>query len=136
MARLVPKIYPNDIDANTPIGVSYPLTVGSVKQNFITTDQIHDNLRNLCLTMKGERPMQPTFGSDLYHLLFEPIDDALLAQASRRAIREAVEEWMPFVQIANVSVTTNKDEYYVLIEVTYKVDGWPAGNVLNLQVRV
>jgi phage baseplate assembly protein W len=91
MAKLVPKIYPNDINQNTPIGVSYPFTVGSVKQNYVTTNQIHDNLRNLCLTMKGERPMQPDFGCDLYHLLFEPINDELLSQASRKAIKNAVQ---------------------------------------------
>ena len=136
MARLVPKVYPNDIDENTPIGVSYPFTVGNVKQNYITTNQIHDNLRNLCLTMKGERPMQPTFGCDLYHLLFEPINDDELAQASRKAINNAIQEWMPYVQIANVSVTSRRDEYYVIISVSYKVEGWPADNILNLEVRV
>jgi len=136
MAKLVPKIYPNDIDVNTPIGVSYPLTVGNVKQNYVTSTQIHDNLRNLCLTMKGERPMQPTFGSDLYYLLFEPINDELIAQASRKAINEAVNLWMPYVQIMNVNVTSNKDEHLVLVEVIYAVDGWPADNTLNLTVRV
>ena len=136
MAKLVPKIYPNDVDQNTPIGVSYPFTVGNVKQNYVTTSQIHDNLRNLCLTMKGERPMQPEFGCDLYHLLFEPINDDLISQAARKAIRESVISWMPYVNIDNVKVTSNKDEYYVLVEVSYSVDGWPAANALNLTVRI
>jgi hypothetical protein len=43
---------------------------------------------------------------------------------------------MPYVQIDNVTVTSNKDEYYVLVEVTYSVDGWPAENALNLTVRI
>ena len=80
MARLVPKIYPVDVDENTPIGVSFPLTVGTQRQNFITTKQVHDNLRNLLLTMKGERPMQPTFGSDLYNLIFEPLQEEQLQE--------------------------------------------------------
>tara|TARA_R100000008_G_C3543333_1_gene146087 strand:- start:13 stop:423 length:411 start_codon:yes stop_codon:yes gene_type:complete len=136
MAKLVPKIYPNDVNENNPIGVSYPFTVGNVKQNYITTDQIHDNLRNLCLTMKGERPMQPTFGSDLYHLLFEPINDDILSQAARKAIREAVNQWMPYIEIVNVNTTSRRDEHIVIITVQYKVDGWPADNALNMEVRV
>ena len=136
MAKLVPKIYPNDINENVPIGVSYPFTVGNVKQNYITTEQIHDNLRNLCLTMKGERPMQPDFGCDLYHLLFEPINDELISQAARKAIRESTMSWMPYVQIENVRVTSNKEEHLVVVEVEYKVEGWPAENSLNLTVRI
>tara|TARA_R110001583_G_scaffold13766_4_gene58734 strand:- start:41020 stop:41430 length:411 start_codon:yes stop_codon:yes gene_type:complete len=136
MARLVPKIYPNDVDENTPIGLSFPLTVGTQKQNFITTHQVHDNLRNLILTMKGERPMQPTFGSDLYYLLFEPISDTDLAEAAMTAIKDAVAEWMPVVQILDVTVTSNRDENKILIIVTYAVGGWQTGNILNLTVKV
>jgi len=136
MARLVPKIYPEDLNVNTPIGVSYPFTVGNVKQNYLTTSQIHDNLRNLCLTMKGERPMQPTFGSDLYHLLFEPIEDEILSQAAGKAIREAIEEWMPFIQISDVRATSRRKEHIVLIEVAYSIDGWAAANTLNMSVRI
>ena len=33
------------------------------------------NLKNLLLTKKGERVLQPNFGSGLQDLLFEPIDD-------------------------------------------------------------
>ena len=31
-------------------------------------------VRNLLLTQKGERPFQPELGSDIYRLLFEPMD--------------------------------------------------------------
>ena len=64
MARLVPKIYPNDINPNTVIGVGFPLHVGMWNKNYNTSAQVKDNLRNLILTMKGERVMQPEFGCD------------------------------------------------------------------------
>tara|TARA_A100001201_G_C4096481_1_gene203996 strand:- start:8856 stop:9266 length:411 start_codon:yes stop_codon:yes gene_type:complete len=136
MARLVPKIYPVDVDENTPIGVSFPLTVGTQRQNFITTKQVHDNLRNLLLTMKGERPMQPTFGSDLYNLIFEPLQEEQLQEAATIAINDAVATWMPAVQIMGVAVSTNIDSQTVTVSVRYAVEGWEANDVLNLTVRV
>ena len=136
MARLVPKIYPLDVNENIPIGISFPLTVGTQKQNFVTSNQVHDNLRNLILTMKGERPMQPTFGSDLYNLLFEQIDDAQLSNAAEQAVRDAVALWMPAIQIESVSVTSERDLNRVQISVLYSIEGWESDNILNLTVRV
>ena len=136
MARLVPKIYPLDVNENVPIGISFPLTVGTQKQNFVTSAQVHDNLRNLILTMKGERPMQPTFGSDLYNLLFEPIDDGQLSNAAEHAVRDAVALWMPAVQIESVSVSSERDRNRVFVTVLYSIEGWESDNVLNLTVRV
>ena len=136
MAKLVPKIYPNDVDDNTPIGVSFPLTVGTQEQNYITTDQVHDNLRNLILTMKEERPMQPEFGSDIMRLCFEPIDDEQLSIAARETIIDAVDQWMPSIQIINVEASSEADENRVLIRVSYAIEGWETNNVLNLTVRV
>ena len=40
--------------------------------NYTTLSQAKDNLRNLILTRKGERLMQPEFGCDVWKTLFEP----------------------------------------------------------------
>tara|TARA_R110002153_G_scaffold274193_2_gene447517 strand:+ start:337 stop:747 length:411 start_codon:yes stop_codon:yes gene_type:complete len=136
MANLVPKIYPNDLDVNTPIGIGFPLNVGTPNHNYNTTAQVHDNLRNLILTIKGERPMQPNFGSDVYLLVFEQLYEDDLAQAARQAIKEAVREWMPALTIEEVQVTANPDNNKILIEVNYLVQGWPASDSLNLTVNI
>jgi len=136
MARLVPKIYPSDINENIPIGIAFPLSVGTQKQNYTTTSQVHDNLRNLILTIKGERVNLPTFGSDLYLLLFEQMYQDTLASSARLAIKDAVAEWMPFVTIHTVEVTPDSDNNKITIQVDYSVQGWPASNTLNLAVNV
>jgi len=136
MARLVPKIYPNDINPNTVIGIGFPLNVGGWSKNYNTAGQVKDNLRNLILTMKGERPMQPEFGCDLYQLLFEQLYDDELAVAARAAIKNAMERWIPFVTLGNVNVTSTPEKNQVLIQVTYSVQGWPADDTLNLAVKV
>lgn len=63
-----------DLDPNVFIGVSLPLSHGD--QGFFaktktTLDQARSNIRNLLLTIKGERLGNPTFGSNLYRVLFE-----------------------------------------------------------------
>jgi len=136
MARLVTKIYPKDHDPSQPIGLSFPLTVGTQGQNYYTTEQVHDNLRNLILTMPGERPMNPSFGSDIYHILFEQLQDDIIQQAAHDAISKAVNTWMPAVKIQEVVVTSQYDDNKVKIEVFYSVNGWKADNVLNLEVKV
>ena len=135
MARLVPKIYPNDSTSN-PVGVGFPLVVGSPNQNYTTTAQVHDNLRNLILTMKGERVMQPTFGSDIYLLLFENIYEEQLTESATTAIKDAVALWMPFVTIGEVNIASDKDNNRTTIQVLYSVQGWPAESTLNLSVDI
>jgi phage baseplate assembly protein W len=58
----------------------------------------------LLMTAKGERPMMPTYGSDLRSLLFNPAEedyDELL----KEAVRDATEKWMPEVIILEVDIT-------------------------------
>lgn len=88
-----------------PLGITLPLRLGANGYFENTTDpmaQIKTNLSNLLLTQKGERPMQPTFGSQLYSYIFEPETDDGFANL-QAVIEEAVSEWMPFVQIIDVS---------------------------------
>ena len=136
MAHLVPKIYPQDVNTDIPIGLGFPLSLSNQKTNYLTVNQVHDNLRNLILTMKGERPMLPTFGSDLYNLLFEPMDDERLTQACTRAIEEACAIWLPHVKIMDTDVTSLTEVNKVNIAVQYSVDGWVTENILNLTVKV
>ena len=135
MAKLVPKIYPNDYNENVPVGIGFPLVIGSPNQNFTTSKQIHDNLRNLILTMKGERVHHPTYGSDLFFLLFEPLNKEDLTQSAKETIKASVNQWMPFVNIQMVTVTEDEVNSRITVEVDYDVDGWPTPEILNLTVE-
>ena len=61
------------------IGITLPIQIGQVafNQSFVTSDQVESNLKNLLLTKKGERLLQPNFGTNLHNLLFEPNDEEL-----------------------------------------------------------
>ena len=55
------------------IGITLPIQIGNnaFNQSFKTADQAKSNIKNLLLTKKYERLMQPQFGSGLQELLFE-----------------------------------------------------------------
>lgn len=52
-----------------------------VNSGFILTDiqLIKQDLLNHIFTLKGERVMQPTFGSTIPDLLFEPLDEQIIS---------------------------------------------------------
>ena len=96
-----------DDDPDVRIGVNLPFSrdnkTGWFDQSFTTLDAAKSNLRNLLLTMKGERLMQPNFGTDLMKLVFEQ-DDGTLVDRIRETIIDAVEFWLPYLNINTIEV--------------------------------
>ena len=99
-----------DDDPDVRIGVNLPFTrdnkTGWFDQSFTTLDAAKSNLRNLLLTMKGERLMQPNFGTDLMKLVFEQ-DDGTLIDRIRTTIITAVDFWLPYLNLNTVEVNNN-----------------------------
>jgi len=75
---------------------------GIFASNFTTLTQAKDNLKNLILTHKGERLMQPEFGCDVWLLLFEPISSDIIEQRIESAILDAVSKWLPYLSIDEI----------------------------------
>ena len=127
-----------DLDPNVFIGVSLPLTHGTegfFSKTKTTLDQARSNIRNLLLTIKGERLGNPTFGSNLYRVLFEP-DDGNIASSIEEAIREAMGEWLSYVNIQSIDVTTSgefQNAVNVSMKFTINVDQKVAQLDLNLK---
>ena len=101
-----------DDDPDIRIGVALPFVrdnkTGWFDQSFTTLDAAKSNLRNLLLTMKGERLMQPNFGTDLMKLIFEQ-DDGTLTERVREAIIDAVDFWLPYLNLNTIEVNNSID---------------------------
>ena len=70
--------------------------------NYTTLTQAKDNLKNLILTRKGERIMNPTFGCDIYKVLFEQMDGGLIETKIESTILDAVSNWLPYLSIDEI----------------------------------
>jgi phage baseplate assembly protein W len=118
----------NNSISNNALGVSFPFrgSHGIFTSTYTTVDQATSNLKNLLLTAKGERLMHPSFGTDLLRILFQPIDDSI-KQLIDDIITQSVNEWLPYIQINDIEITTAVDDpelqYNVKIVVLFSVRG-------------
>ena len=106
------------------IGITLPITNGNTgmfAQSTTVFEQVKSNYKNLILTKKGERLMQPDFGTDLYRILFENITEDTLDNA-RLTVTEATERWMPFLEVINFEVKNpvNGNPHRIDLSVTYR----------------
>ena len=85
-----------------------------------TREAAFTNLKNLIMTMKGERPMQPECGCDIHKCIFDPIGEDINIRIDG-AIRDAIDEWLPYIVVEDVIVnTTNADKDNNRIRITLK----------------
>ena len=96
-----------DLNPDVFIGLKLPMgysDTGYFKQTKTTLQQAKYNIINLLHTIPGERLGQPTFGSDLHTMLFEPMDEDF-SDILRESIRSSLEKWLPYINIKNIEVT-------------------------------
>ena len=77
---------------------------------------------NLLLTNKGERLMNPTYGSDIRSYLFEPMDYGTANQIKNN-ISDTIETFEPRIRVLQISATPNFDDNGFDITMTYNVIG-------------
>ncbi len=137
MARIVQQNFIEEALSDRGIGLQLPINVDQGSLNFTTIKQIHTNLKNLILTMKGERVYNPEFGSDLYRLLFEPtVDEELFQDRVFQTITDAVQRFMPFVTINEVAIDFKPDDNLAFISINYSVNGFVTPEDLDLEVII
>ena len=126
-----------DLNPDTFIGISLPLeygTQGFFNQTKTTLQQVSHNIKNLLLTQKGERLGNPTFGSNLMRVLFEPDNQDIEAKVEE-AIRSAITEWLPFVEVVDVKAKSNpyKDNQ-VNVKINFTIDVTNNVQTVNLNL--
>lgn len=100
------------------IAISFPYTFdpfGVVDTSSDQTKIYQDRILTLLSTIKGERPMRPTYGTDVAKAMFENQGNA--KKSIDQAIRSAIAQWIPEVEIVNVNVTLFDESGRVGVEV-------------------
>ena len=96
-----------DLNPDVFIGLKLPLgysETGYFKQTKTTLQQAKYNIINLLHTIPGERLGQPTFGSDLHTMLFEPMDEDF-SDILKSSIKDSLDKWLPYINIKNIEIT-------------------------------
>ena len=131
IGRKVVKDTESDFDSFA-YGISSPTKRGAVmfEQTFTSYDAAKSNLRNLMLTARGERVMQPEFGTGLHELLFEPFDDTY-ENRLQEMITQSVNFWLPYITVESIEVDMSdemKDRHIANVNIQFTV-----GNEIDTQ---
>jgi phage baseplate assembly protein W len=107
------------------IGITLPIQIGNTafNQSFVTADQIKSNIKNLLLTKRFERLMQPEFGSGIQELLFN-MNDELFADNLENTIVDTLSKWLPFVNVETINIqqpNDYKDNNKVEVSVSFRI---------------
>ena len=142
MAYILDKKIVKDTEefSNSAYGITLPVQRGNsgyFNQAFSSFEQAKSNLKNLLLTNKGERILQPDFGTGLQELLFEQITDDLEIQLES-LITDSVNFWLPYIDIDEIVVDMSdemKDKNTAGIHLKFSVGGQFESQELTFTVR-
>ena len=105
------------------LGITLPIKRGNngyFQQSFDLLTQAKSNLTNLLLTKKGERVMQPNFGSGIHEYVFSPITNNIEANI-RGTIEESVQIWLPYIKVESVKVLKQEDLNKIFVSVIFSI---------------
>lgn len=80
------------------------------------------SVKNIVLTVPGEKPFDPRFGSRITDLLFENVDD-ITAINIETEIRNSIERYEPRVKLTSVVVQADIDGNSFDVTITYDIIG-------------
>ena len=83
-------------------------------------DAVKESIKNLILTDRGERLMQPTLGGNINAMLFENITPATLTLIEDQG-RTTLDLYEPRAEVLSVNVTSNIDDNTVRISITFYI---------------
>ena len=112
------------IGQGSEVGQDYSSAGGSGASVFAisysTAEQAISNLKNLLATTRGERYMQPLFGTRIREAIFQP-NTINLEEFINDTITESIEKWLPYINLVGVDVIREVDNYSLAIRINFSV---------------
>ncbi len=116
--------YPID---NEAAGYSGPIAIELAPDRYaagILEASDHRNLikasiQRILGTARGERVMQPEFGSNFRKMLFEPLD-SMLIEDIREQLKDTIESQEPRVNIIGIDFNFDYDNHTIYIAIAFK----------------
>ena len=112
----------NDEKSYLGSGWAFPLRPQGGRLRYARHEEdIEQAIQIILMTSPGERPMLPAFGAGLRAFVFEPNTQAT-QRAIEDAVRRALIDWEPRIDVERVSVVGDEDEpNLLLIQIDYVV---------------
>jgi uncharacterized protein len=104
-------------------GFRFPMGVDHTGAIALTSgpEDLDCSIRVVLATAPSERVMRPQFGCRIWDLLFEPVNANTLGMMAQ-AVREALAQWEPRIEVQDVLVAPDDDDSsLVRIHVLYRV---------------
>ena len=127
-----------DENVDVAVGIGFPLSItgtmsgsGQFNQTYSINEQAFHNLRQCLLTIQGELPNNPTFGSNLYRMIFDPNTKELKTAISNE-IERAIGTWCSWVSIRDIVVTSEDGSNIIEVSVKFTVNATAFEAELNL----
>jgi len=121
MAIDVKKINPLDRQPRKAVGLDLPFSGQAVfNSTFQTKDALKINLINYFLTNKGERMLNPTFGSGIRELLFENITENALEEI-KSLVKTDLRTFFPRVIPTKLELFSDPDTHTVSLFMRYAI---------------
>ena len=103
--------------------------IGLVNYNAIAR-----SVRNLILTVPGERPFNPVLGSGVNALLFNQLDN-ITSSSIKNEIITTLENFEPRIELNNVIVAPNAEQHRFDVTIQYYIVGIPL-DVQEIQIAL
>jgi phage baseplate assembly protein W len=119
--------------------IKWPLELNAKNSGFTALNEFNlievakFNLRNILLTVPGERIMVPSFGVGIRTYLFEQSGQVDNGQLQGRII-DQVNTWAPYINIQNIDISFSEKQMSIRIE--FNVPSAELSDVLNLDVNL
>jgi phage baseplate assembly protein W len=110
--------------------ISFPFTLDPFGKTASTTDQrkiYQDRVLTLLSTAVGERPMRPTYGTNIATAMFE--NQGNVEKAINDAIRSAISKWIPELTVNNIFLKGFLDTGAVTVELNVSLPDFVEDNI-------
>ena len=116
------------------IDLTFAKTTSNDVAKRIDVNAVKQSIKNLLLTRPGERPFQPNLGSELYSILFEPMD-AVTVETLKGVITTCIGNYEPRVKLQEVAVSPNYDENAYDVSLYFYIVGIYSPVTFNLTMQ-
>jgi phage baseplate assembly protein W len=110
--------------------ISFPFTLDPFGKTASTTDQrkiYQDRVLTLLSTAVGERPMRPTYGTNIATAMFE--NQGNVEKAINDAVRSAISKWIPELTVNNIFLKGFLDTGAVTVELNVSLPDFVEDNI-------